>query len=112
MIEKPAGGALRLARERRAAIGRARQPQDSLAMHVEVEWIEHHLATEAAHGDHRDLRVEWHEIFVQQGRCAQRLPRLIQVRGFAQHELPLAVVAQATGLEYAGQPDGLDGDFQ
>src|SRR6185436_20948256 len=41
VIEQPARGALRLAGKRGVAVRRARDTQDAVAVHVEIEWIEH-----------------------------------------------------------------------
>ena len=108
VLEQLARRALRLARERGVAVGRAREAQDAVAMHVEVERIEGQLAIDAAHADDRHFGVERHEVFVEQRRLAERVPGAIDVRGLAQHELALAVVAQAARLEHAGQADALD----
>ena len=105
MFEQLARRALRLARERGVAVGRAREAQDAVAMHVEIEWIEGDVAIGAAHRDDRHLGVEGHEVFVEQRRLAERLPGAIEIRGLAQHELALAVVAHAPRLEHAGQAD-------
>ena len=104
-VEQLARGALRLARQGGVAVRRAREAQDAVAMHVEIEWIERDFAVGAAHGDDRHFGVEGHEVFVEQRLLAERVPGAIEVGRLAQHELALAVVAHAPGLEHAGQAD-------
>ena len=89
VLEQLARGALRLARERRVAVGRAREAQDAVAMHVEVEWIEGDLAIGAAHRDDRDFGVERHEVFVEQRRLAERVPGASRSAGLRSTNWPL-----------------------
>ena len=107
MFEQPPRGALRLARERRAAKWRARQSEDAFTVHVEIERIKRDPSVEPAHRDHRHFLLEGHQVFVQQRRRPQCRPCGVEVAALAQHELALAVVTQAPGLEHAGQADRL-----
>src|SRR5690242_721488 len=112
MLEQLLRGAFGLTAECGLAIWRTRQAQDAFAMHVEVEWIERDVPIGAAHGDDRHLGVEWHEIFVEQRCGTERGPRRVEIRRIAQHELSLAVVAEAPRLEHAREPDAAHGEAE
>src|SRR5687768_10677021 len=90
----------------------AREAQNAAAMHVEAQWIEGELAAQPARADDRDLVVERHEILVEQGRLSELVPGAVDVRLLAQHRLALAVISEAAGLEYAGEPDAFDGRIE
>jgi hypothetical protein len=112
MFQQLARRALCLAGERNVSIWRTRHAQDAVTMHVEIEWIERDFALEPADGDYGHLAVEGNQVFVEQRRLAERLPGAIEIRWFAQHELPLAVVTHAPRLEHSGQADRFHREFQ
>src|SRR5579863_5194639 len=95
-------------RERRGVPGREREPQYARGVIVAIERIERDLATAAACTDDRHFIVERHELFIQQRHAAELPPGASAILRLAQHTLSLAVVAEAAGLEYAGNTDALD----
>ena len=61
------------------------------------------VAVEPAHGQHRQLPVERHQLFQDQRRITQVGPRVVEVGRRAHDALSLAVVPTASGLEHRGQ---------
>ena len=58
-----------------------------------------------ARGDHRDLALERNEGLEDRGFGAEFPPDTIRIVALADDRLPLAVIAEAAGLDHRGQAD-------
>src|SRR5579872_5725645 len=89
----------------RRAKRRAREAQHPLRMNISVQGVDDKLAVTAASPDDRDFTVKRHVLLIEQGHVSQLIPRTLRILGCAYYRLALAVIAHATRLDDAGQPD-------
>src|SRR5689334_21537088 len=87
MIQRASQIPSRLALKRWRTVSRACQSHDALRVHVAVQRIDRHFAARAACTDDRHFVVERHELFVEQRRFAERVPRSRYILRRAQNAL-------------------------
>ncbi len=67
--------------------------------------VDHHLAARCTSADRRYLEIEVDPCLGDQRRITERVPGGVDVCRLPDHDLPLAVVAEASGFEDEGQSD-------